>query len=302
MNASFDTGLVGPAAQFQNFGLFEKTGSGTWSRTGTPGQATPWTITQGTLAVANVASLGGASLTFNGGMLQATGTLSLTNPITLGAGGGTIDSNGNNVTVSGALSGVGGLTKNGGGELRLQAAGTYAGGTTVNAGTWYWSGRRLVADGRRVTINGGTFDMSRLATGQTVGALSGTGGVIALGDNTLITNSAANTTLASTITGSGARWSRGHRHAHAQRRQHLHGRHDGDGRPDQLPAGNNLGTGAITLNGGGLQWAAGNTLDISARLAPLGAAAARSIPTATMSASPPASAAAAAWSRRAPAR
>ena len=78
VNASFDTGLIGPAAQFQNFGLFEKTGSGTWTLTGTPGQATPWTITQGTLAVANVASLGGASLTFNGGMLQATGTLSLT--------------------------------------------------------------------------------------------------------------------------------------------------------------------------------------------------------------------------------
>ena len=135
MNASFNTSLIGPAAQFQNFGLFEKTGSGTWTLTNTPGQATSWTITQGTLAVANVASLGGGSLTFNGGMLQATGTLALTNPITLGAGGGTIDSNGNNVTVSGAISGVGGLTKNGAGELRLQAAGTYGGGTIVNAGT-----------------------------------------------------------------------------------------------------------------------------------------------------------------------
>ena len=36
-------------------------------------------------------------------------------------------------------------------------------------------------------------------------------------------------------------------------------------------AAGNFGTGAITLNGGGVQWAAGNTLDISARLAPLGA-------------------------------
>lgn len=33
----------------------------------------------------------------------------------------------------------------------------------------------------------------------------------------------------------------------------------------------NLGTGTITLNGGGLQWAAGNTTDVSAQLNPLGA-------------------------------
>ena len=33
----------------------------------------------------------------------------------------------------------------------------------------------------------------------------------------------------------------------------------------------NFGSGLVSLNGGGLQWAAGNTLDISSRLAPLGA-------------------------------
>ena len=37
-------------------------------------------------------------------------------------------------------------------------------------------------------------------------------------------------------------------------------------------AASNLGTGAITLNGGGLQWAGGATTDISSRLAPLGLA------------------------------
>jgi len=35
-------------------------------------------------------------------------------------------------------------------------------------------------------------------------------------------------------------------------------------------AAGNFGTGTITLNGGGLQWASGNTTDISSRLAPLG--------------------------------
>ena len=36
-------------------------------------------------------------------------------------------------------------------------------------------------------------------------------------------------------------------------------------------AANNLGTGSVTLNGGSLQWATGNTTDISARLGALGA-------------------------------
>src|SRR4029077_12601727 len=38
-----------------------------------------------------------------------------------------------------------------------------------------------------------------------------------------------------------------------------------------LGSANHLGSGAITLNGGGLQWATGNTTDISSRLSPLGA-------------------------------
>jgi len=37
-------------------------------------------------------------------------------------------------------------------------------------------------------------------------------------------------------------------------------------------AGNNLGSGTITLNGGGLQWATGNTTDISSRLSAIGGA------------------------------
>src|SRR5262249_35317004 len=35
---------------------------------------------------------------------------------------------------------------------------------------------------------------------------------------------------------------------------------------------NNFGTSTIVLNGGGLQWATGNTTDISSRLGPLGSA------------------------------
>ena len=45
--------VIGPGMQFQGFSAFEKTGSGTWTLTGNPpGQASPWTISQGTLAIA----------------------------------------------------------------------------------------------------------------------------------------------------------------------------------------------------------------------------------------------------------
>ena len=51
------------------------------------------------------------------------------------------------------------------------------------------------ADGERRHLR----HVADTATGQTVGALSGAGGTIALGANTLTTNSAANTTLASQL-------------------------------------------------------------------------------------------------------
>jgi outer membrane autotransporter protein len=271
-SATFDTSRIGAAAQIQNFGLFEKTGASTWTLTNAPGQTTPWTITQGALAMANVASLGGGALTFNGGTLQALGTLGLTGPIAINAGGGTIDTNGNNVIVSSAISGTGGLTKNGAGILNFQAAQAYTGGTTLNAGT-------LVLDsvggslpvGGALTVNGGTFDMSEISIGQTVGALSGAGGVISLGANTLTTNSSANTTLASQITGTGALIKQGSGILTLTGTSTYSGGTTVSGGLINFNSAGNFGAGAIALNGGGLQWAAGSSADISSKLAPLGA-------------------------------
>ena len=53
-----------------------------------------------------------------------------------------------------------------------------------------------------VIINGGTFDLDNQSV--TVGALSGTGGTIALGSGSLTASSSVNTTLASTISGTGS--------------------------------------------------------------------------------------------------
>jgi autotransporter-associated beta strand protein len=46
-----------------------------------------------------------------------------------------LDNNGNNVTVSGTISGTGALGKNGAGTLRLSASNSYTNGTSISAGT-----------------------------------------------------------------------------------------------------------------------------------------------------------------------
>src|SRR4029453_13632614 len=80
-NASFDVGSIG--IQYQNFASFEKTGSGIWTLTGSSAALTPWTISGGTLAISQDASLGdpsgglvlhGGTLGFHGGPLPTPGT------------------------------------------------------------------------------------------------------------------------------------------------------------------------------------------------------------------------------------
>ncbi len=85
---------------------------------------------------------GGAntSLNFNGGALQANasstvflGAMSSAN-IHVNAGGATIDTLANNISITQSLAGVGGLTKKGGGTLALNAVNSYGGPTLVSAG------------------------------------------------------------------------------------------------------------------------------------------------------------------------
>jgi hypothetical protein len=90
-SASFDVSTIGPAAQYQGFATFVKTGTGTWTLTGSTATLTPWSIDQGVLSVSSDAALGSASgnLSFNGGVLQTTAAISTTRAITLNLGGGT---------------------------------------------------------------------------------------------------------------------------------------------------------------------------------------------------------------------
>ena len=72
-DASFDTSFLGSNINFPfgttnylGFTVFQMTGSGTWTLTGTPVQAsTPWTIYNGILTMASASPLGAGGLTFD---------------------------------------------------------------------------------------------------------------------------------------------------------------------------------------------------------------------------------------------
>ena len=258
-------------------GDLTKIGAGTLTLGGAGDYLGATNINGGTLAIASAAAVGSSSqLGFNGGTLQINSSIVLSKATTLNAGGGTIDTNGFSLGFGATIGGPGGLTKTGAGTLRFAAPMTYSGGTTVNAGVLQLlSGSSLNAAGA-LTVNGGTFDLSQLDGPLTVGTLSGTGGTIALGTNptasTLTTNSSANTTLASVITGDGGLIKQGSGILALSGASTYTGGTTVSGGLINFTAANNFGTGAITLAGGGLQWATGNTTDISSRLAPLGAA------------------------------
>ena len=121
---SFNVGAIGPGLQYQSFEIFLKEGGSLWTLTGTTAAVTPWTINQGTLAISSDANLGAPSggLAFGGGTLQALASFTSNRTVTLNAGGGTVDTTGNTVTLAGTIGGPGSLTKIGAGTLALSNA------------------------------------------------------------------------------------------------------------------------------------------------------------------------------------
>ena len=140
---------------------------------------------------------------FTGGTLQIAGAnISSSLPITLQSQGGTVDTNGNNATLSGAISGPGGLSKIGAGTLTLSGQSTYTGATGVNAGTLQAGAVNAFSPFSAFTVaSGATLNLASF--NQTVGSLAGAGGV-ALGAATLTTgNDNTSTLFSGTISGTG---------------------------------------------------------------------------------------------------
>ena len=185
-------------------GALTKSGTGTLTLTGNNLYSGGTTVTGGLINFAAGNNLGTGTITLNGGGLQwATGnTTDISSRLApLGAGGATIDTNGNAVRFATGLTGSGGLTKNGGGALFLLANNTYTGGTTVNGGILH-----IGAEGGppgsivgTVTVNGDDSHIAFLST-SSAGNLAitlngGTGHFFgnSTGANATITANAAST-------------------------------------------------------------------------------------------------------------
>ncbi|MBS0538759.1 MAG: autotransporter domain-containing protein [Proteobacteria bacterium] len=114
--------------------------------------------------------------------------------------------------------------------------------TNLSIGTVSGSGS-LFLGGTELTVGGRNEDSAFSGVIQDGGDSGGTGGSLVKTGTATLTLSGANTyTGGTTVSGGLVNFS----------------------------AANNFGTGTVTLNGGGLQWATGTSTDISSRLAPIG--------------------------------
>ncbi|WP_186369344.1 autotransporter-associated beta strand repeat-containing protein, partial [Yersinia bercovieri] len=94
------------------------------------------------------------TLVFDAGILRygAQTRLDVANPIQLAQGGGTIDSNGFDPTLSARVEGTGGLRKLGQGTLTLAADNTYSGATTIEADTLAAGGANVFSPNSNYTV------------------------------------------------------------------------------------------------------------------------------------------------------
>lgn len=204
-DAIFHVGRVGSSARYQGFEFFEKTGTSTWTLTGTAAPPMPWTIEQGVLRAANAGALAnGSAYTLNGGTLDLNdyaltmSALSGTGgQVTLGSADLTVDQSAD-TTYAGDISGAGGLAKQGTGTLTLTgtaetglfdfAEGTVAvtdGGTLSQpdyiSGGGNYVGRHSGDDASLVIANGGTVSVTNsVNVGRSAGS---TGRVTVRGEN-----------------------------------------------------------------------------------------------------------------------
>jgi autotransporter-associated beta strand protein len=179
-------------------------------------------LSGGTLIVGNNGSLGTGALTVTTGALTGTGSpITLSNAVTLGGNltvGGTVamtfngavtltgnrtltTNNAALTTIAGSIGQSGGarsLTKAGSGELLLQAANTYSGGTVLSTGTLTLGNNSALGTGT-LTINSGTIKAGASSI-TLANALSLAGNFTVAGTNALTFSGAATLTGARTVT------------------------------------------------------------------------------------------------------
>ncbi|EGL54906.1 outermembrane transporter [Methylophaga aminisulfidivorans MP] len=169
----------------------------------------------------------------------------------------TTGSDGTSTTVSGVISGPDGrLTKEGAGTFTLSGANTYTGATTINAGTLQAANASALGKNSAVTVNGGSLD---LTTDLSIGSLAGAGNVT-LNANTLTTGgNNSSTTYSGVLSGNGALIKQGTGTTTLSGTNTYTGGTTINDGTIRIGAADNLGSGALTLDGGTLQTTASFT-------------------------------------------
>ena len=189
-------------------GALTKISAGTLTLSGPNTYGSGTTLNAGTININADAALGsgGTNLNVTGSstlqLAASIGSMARAMPITAGQTL-TVDTNGFNVTNSGAISGLtGAVTKISTGILTLSGTNTYGSGTTINAGTLRAGAVNTMPTTGAVNVAAGTFDLNNFS--QTIGDFSGAvGGITTLGTAALTATSTNLTTYSGTISGSG---------------------------------------------------------------------------------------------------
>ena len=157
----------------------------------------------GILQAAGDPALGASSgaLAFDGGTLRfgAAFDPAVTRAVTLGAAGGSVDTNGFTSTFAQSVDGAGALTKLGAGTLILAADNSYAGGTTVSAGTLQVGNGAAAGNVAGDIANDGALIFDRSDELAYDGTISGSGSITQAGGGTLILSNDQRYTGATTV-------------------------------------------------------------------------------------------------------
>ncbi|MEI6486236.1 MAG: autotransporter domain-containing protein [Sphingomonadales bacterium] len=151
-----------------------------------------------TLQVAGDGNLGAAAggLTLANGTLRTTASFTSARTVSLGAGGGSVDvAPSTSLTLTGVVSGTS-LTKANSGELVLNAANSYTGGTALNGGTITVNNNAALGTGTLTTAAGTTLNFGTNALTLA--------NAVSLGGATTVSTGANTATLSGVVSGTGA--------------------------------------------------------------------------------------------------
>ena len=267
-------------------------GSLTKSEAGTLLITSSASYTGGTIVTGGTLTLGHATntlantgaVTVSGGILDIGANTDTVGVVTLSSGSitgttgtltgssYTVSNTSGTTTISANLGGSAALTKSGAGALTLSGANTYTGGTTVSAGTLTLAdGTNALADTGAVTVSGGILSIGEES--ETVGALTISSGSVYGFAGTLtassygVNNSSGTVRITAIWGGGGVLTKSGAGTLDLLSANTFWGGTTITGGVLSFANGSLGSSGNITVNGGTLQWATGNTQDVSARLA-----------------------------------